>query len=429
MSTAEPPERSGREARLLLVTIIVSVAVLLLLARFRFPDEPGQQLVEPAPAPLERLAARGAYDELASAIADLERRIVPRIVVFRVQPGRPAGDFVIGPRVTADRAVVLLGPDETLAPMDEVAPTILTREFIHHVAIVTVPHAEGAVVAPRVGQPRQGPRYVVAVEGTPQGPSLRPVYVGRVGSVQESGNAPLVTLSGLQSPLPRGAAVFTLEGAFLGLVTETGTHTSLLVGEFLTTTAEKAQPAQVTIGDFGIEVQPLSETLMRATGAKSGVMVSFVRPDGRAAGIVQPSDVVQSIQGAPVNSVEAFRQAERNRGDASEVPLSLIRGGAPLAVSLPAPAPAAPPEQQTTGSGVVGRSITNTGVEVVAVTVGSAAAAADIRRGDLIVLLNTQKTPTVTMLDRAYRAAKPGEFILVGVVRDQQQRIVALEKR
>src|SRR5688572_16564627 len=213
MSTAEPPARSGRETRLLLVTIIVSVAVLLLLARFRFPAQIEQQPVDPAPAPLERLAARGAYDELASAMADLERRIGPRVAVFRVEPSRPSGGFVVAPRVTADRAVALLGPEEALAPVDDVAAAIVTRDFVHDLAIVSVPSAEDAVVAPRTGQPRQGPRYVVAVEGTPQGPALRPVYVGRVGTISESGGAAYVTLSGLQSPLPRGAAVFTLEGS------------------------------------------------------------------------------------------------------------------------------------------------------------------------------------------------------------------------
>ena len=411
------------------MTIIVSAGVLLLLAQFRFPDEVGPQPVEPAPAPLERLAARGAYDELASAMADLERRIGPRVVVFRVQPARASGEFVVAPRVTADRAVVLLAPDETLVPAAEAAPAILTREFINHLAIVGVAPAEDAIVAARTGQPRQGPRYVVAVEGTPQGPSLRPVYVGRVGTVQESGGAAFVALSGLQSPLPRGAAVFTLEGAFLGLVTETGTHTSLLVGEFLIATAEKAQPAQLTVGDFGLEVQSLNDALRRATGATRGVMVSYVRPDGRAAGILQPADVILSVQEMPVDSSEGFRQAERNRGGAAEVVLSRARGGKTLDVTLPPPLAGPATDQPMTGPGIVGRSVTNTGIEIVAITTGSPAAAAELRRGDLLVLLNSQKAPTVTMLERAYRAAKPGEFILLGVVRDQRQRIVALEKR
>ncbi len=71
--------------RLLLVTIAVSVGMLLLLARFRFPDEATRQTVEPAPAPLERLAASATYDELASIMGDLERRVRPTVVSLAVQ--------------------------------------------------------------------------------------------------------------------------------------------------------------------------------------------------------------------------------------------------------------------------------------------------------------------------------------------------------
>jgi S1-C subfamily serine protease len=429
MFTAEPQQRSGRETRLLLVTIIVSAAVLLLLAQFRFPDEVGPQPVEPAPAPLERLAARGAYDELASAMADLERRIAPRVVVFRVQPARSSGEFVVAPRVTADRAVALLGPDETLAAAGEAQPAILGREFINHITVLGVSPAEDAIASPRAGQPRQGPRYVVAVEGTPQGLSLRPVYVGRVGTLQESAGASFVALSGLQSPLARGTAVFTLEGAFLGLVTETGTHTRLLVGEFLTTAAQQAQAAPPSVGDFGVEVQSLTDTLRRATGATRGVMVSFVRPDGRATGILQPADVVLSVQGTAVDAAEEFREAERMHGGAPEASLAIIRAGKALDIVLPSALANPVVDQTLAGPGIVGRSVPNIGIEVVAVTGGSAAAKADLRRGDLLVFLNNQNAPTIAMLERAYRAAKPGAFLLLGVNRDQRQRVVALEKR
>lgn len=413
---------------MLLVTIVVSIAVLLLLSQFRFPEESGQRLVDPAPAPLERLAARGAYDELASAMADLERRIAPRVVVFRVRPARSSGEFVVAPRVAQERAVAILGPNEALAPFAGVEPAILTREFTHHVAVLRVPAAEGATVSPQPVQPRTGPRYLVAVEGTSDGPSLRPVYVGRLALSPETAGAPVVTLSGLQAPLSRGAAIFTIEGTFLGLVTEGGAQPTLIGGDVLRAAAEQAQPTPVTIGDFGIDVQPLTDPLMRATGADRGVMVSYVRPDGRAAGVLQPSDVIQSIAGVPINSVAAFRQVERNRGGNPQVPLTIVRSGTVMEVALTT---AGQPQdrQQSTESGVIGRTVTGTGVEIVAVRAGSAAATADIRRGDLIVLLNAQAAPTATMLDRAYRALKPGDVILLGVIRDHRQRIVPLEKR
>ena len=70
--------------RLLLVTIAVSVGMLLLLARFRFPEEGRRQTAEPAPAPLERLAASATYDELASIMGELERRVRSTIIPLAV---------------------------------------------------------------------------------------------------------------------------------------------------------------------------------------------------------------------------------------------------------------------------------------------------------------------------------------------------------
>lgn len=225
MASAEP-RSTGRETRLLLVTIGVSVAALLLLARFRFPEQTVQPS-EPAQAPLERLAARAAYDELASAMADLERRIAPRLIVFRVTPQRASGEYVVAPRVTGSRAVVVLGADERIEPT-EGAPDIITHDAERGLAVLATEPVDDAIVTPRTGPPRPGPRYVVVVEGSEQGPTLRPVYVGRTSTVDESGGAlTLLTMDALQSALPRGAAVFSLDGTFLGLVSVAGPVTSL----------------------------------------------------------------------------------------------------------------------------------------------------------------------------------------------------------
>src|SRR5262245_14526219 len=115
------PATDRREMRLLLVTIAVSVGMLLLLARFRFPDEAGRATVEPAPAPLERLAASATYDELATIIGNVERRIRPTVLSLAVE-GPSSITYVPAIRLTEDRAVAILPADRRLADVRGTTP-------------------------------------------------------------------------------------------------------------------------------------------------------------------------------------------------------------------------------------------------------------------------------------------------------------------
>src|SRR5690349_12674799 len=57
-----------RETRLLVVTIVLSVSVLLALARLRFPgQEPRERLVLPA-RPLQQIVERASFDDLTNAV-------------------------------------------------------------------------------------------------------------------------------------------------------------------------------------------------------------------------------------------------------------------------------------------------------------------------------------------------------------------------
>src|SRR5262245_57280614 len=78
-------ERTGRDGRLLALVIVVSLAVLLLLARFRFPATDGVT-TPPVPGPLERLTARSTYDDLAATIANVVQRARSTVVVLQLNP-------------------------------------------------------------------------------------------------------------------------------------------------------------------------------------------------------------------------------------------------------------------------------------------------------------------------------------------------------
>jgi len=432
MTTPEAPVRGSRETHLLLVTIAVSVGVLLLLARFRFPDEVANQPVESAAGPLDRLAARATFDELASIMADLERRIAPRVTILRIPSPDGLGPLLVAPRLTHDRAVALLGPDEELGgAAGGGEPKLISRETAQGIVVMGVPAIDDGAVPIRQGISRAGPRYIGVMEGTAQGPVLRPVYVGRIDAFQDPRTgAQLFSLAALQHAVPRGAALFTLDGLFIGLVRDAGVNPVVIPAETLRAAAEGAQPdtAQQR-GELGIEVDALSGALARATGAERGVVVVHVAPSGPAAGVVQSGDVIQTIDVTPVSTVAAFEELERSRTPAADVAITGVRRGSPLEVTVRAGDGSAPSRpSNATDPGFAGLSVPGAGVEVVSVVPGGAAAAAGLRRGDLIVAVDGEAARNASELQRRFGGAGSGTAVLVTVQRDGRHRVLALEK-
>lgn len=428
MATTEATPRS-RETRLLLVTIAVSVGVLLLLARFRFPDEAATQTVSSAPAPLERLAARATYDELASIMADLERRIVPRVVIVSTRDAEGHETLVVAPRLLPDRAVALVDGSASLAAAPGSGDLELVgRDEARSVAVVRVPALDDGAVPLRQGQPRTGPRYVAAVEASHTGATVRPVYVARVEMLDEADGTQTLLLSGLQQSVSRGSAIFTLDGAFLGLVSQAGDAAVVVSGDTLRAAMDAARPNDRRArASLGVDVDALTAALTRATGADEGVVVVRVHPAGPAAGILQSGDVIESVAGTAVNSVEAFRRAERSLTPGSEVPLAGRRRRSPMNVDVQAVDGVAPATSD--GTGLVGRMVPGAGIEVVSVAGGGAADAAGVARGDLIVAIDGEPARDLATLARRFRSAGAGEAVLVTVQRHQRHHVLALEKR
>lgn len=334
MDTPDTARHGGRETRLLLVTIAVSIGVLLLLSRFRFPEQTAEPLATPAAAPLERLAARAAYDELASTMADLERRLTGAVAVLRVEPERESGAFVVAPRLTADRAVTLVSPGEGLPGETEGTSRIISTDLARAVAVVAVPPDPDTIVTPRTGPPRPGPRYVVAVEGTADGLTIRPVYVGRTSTLQdERTSTPLLSFSGVQHPVSRGAAIFSLDGIFIGLVVEGGAITKVMPGDFLRAFAESAVTATASAPDTSDAVTPLG--IVRHALSENGLEVLEVARDTPAsrAGL-RRGDVVVSFDGRTVHDLTEVTRAFRLAEPGNVWVLVVRRGETPTVLAL-----------------------------------------------------------------------------------------------
>lgn len=419
----------SRETRLLLVTIGISVGVLLLLARFRFPEAGSSRAVESAPAPLERLAARAAYDELASIMADLERRVLPRVTVVRMQSPDGGTSMAIAARLLPDRAVALTSAgDRMTGPISGGEHEVIDVDLSGGLVVMRVPAVDDSAVAIRQGPPRSGPRYVGLVEPTAIGPVLRPLYVGRVETFEDPRTGTtLLTLAGHQGAVLPGSAIFTLEGLFIGLVRQTGDRATVIPAEHLRTVAQRAQvAAQPARGDLGVEVDGLTASLVRATGAEQGALVVHVRATGPADGALQSGDVIQSVDGSAVINALSFRELERSRVPGADVAITAVRARSPVQTTIKAGDVSAP-ASQAGDPGLFGRNVPGVGIEVVAVREGGLAERAGLRRGDLIVALDGERAPDPARFARRFAGAG-AVTSLVTIQRAGEHRVLAVER-
>jgi|SoiMethySBSTD1v2_1073268.scaffolds.fasta_scaffold10975_5 hypothetical protein len=240
-------ERPGRETRLVVLVVAVSVAVLMLLARFRFPPA-NLTTVAPTPGPFAGLAARATFDDMAATIAALMTKITPGLAVVPLvpvptdppvpvkpsakAPAPPAlppappvvpSIFAVAVRVRPDVGVVAMPAGMQLATEPGVAggPELIALETARGVASLRLPPpSDTSPAVPDAVDRFSGFAYVAVVTATANGPTLRPVFIGRVDhSPDAAWGAPTVQI-GRDSGVPSGALIYALDGRFIGLAIE-----------------------------------------------------------------------------------------------------------------------------------------------------------------------------------------------------------------
>ena len=230
---ADFDDRSGRDTRLLALVIVIAIAVLVGLARFRF-SQTDSRPVAVTPGPLERLAARATYDDLAAAVHTALQRVEPALILVTLEPdgqarssasrdGSPARR-VLGVRLDGDWAVVYLPPGfRIVRPSPDDPLTVRKVDNAREIAVISrPPNASEDKLPAGIGE-LAGFAYVSVVEPTDDGPTMSPVFVGRVRSVfDEKWNDNLIVPGG-SSELAPGALVFQLDGRFLGLAVRQST--------------------------------------------------------------------------------------------------------------------------------------------------------------------------------------------------------------
>lgn len=221
---AESETRVSRDTRLLILVIVVAVVVLFVLAQFRFPGAE-VSLSTVTPSGLDRLAAQSNYDALAAAVQTAVKGVEPSVIVFdlegvpdgskqpeqrraqaiRLRDGLavgllPASFKVTGPAGGAN-APLIRGTD----PSRSVFLAVLTAE--------NSPARSANAVADFAGY-----TYVAVVEPAKGGPTVAPVFIGRVDSQPDDRWGADLLVPGGSAPLPVGSFVFLLDGRFVGLV-------------------------------------------------------------------------------------------------------------------------------------------------------------------------------------------------------------------
>lgn len=414
--------RVSRETRMLLAAGVLALVSLWLLARFRFQDEPVTP--NPIPAVLTQLRNPPRYEDLAGEVARIQSRLGGVIVPLVARPGRDAK--AAPPRVVAlalgDETGLALLPDRTA--VDEGAR--LATDPATGLTVVRLP-AEVSDTAP-IWIPRRldQPRYLIASETSGNGFSFRPAFVASLEpTATPLWSDPLWTLPA-SSALPAGTFLFTSEAELVGLVIEYGGRRMVVPGATLVTEAARLRgQSAAAAGSIGVEVQALTDALGAATGARQGVIVSWVEPEGPAAGQVRVGDLIETLDGMPMaRPTWDVRMARLTEGETlvAEVRRKDETFTAQLIATSAEAAPAAPP------LGLTLRSRTGIGSEVIRVDRGSAADRAGMAAGDLITLIGEVHAPSPTQVTRAFAASADGPPVMVAITRGDTHFLTTLER-
>jgi len=419
--------RVTRETRLLLGIIIISLAVLWALARLRFPERPSSP--DPVGPVLAQFAPVSPFDAIATAVTDLERTIKPSLtrVTFTARVSDPALPAVhrLAIGVTAEHAVAVLPSGERTFRSDPPVVAAAARAGLGVIRAASPPRIPSASWE-RTAAPSA--RFVIAAEGTAEGVSFRPVFIGAFMPVEDTRWPGVVWRLPASAALADGALLFSEQGQFAGaVVLRAGARTLVPAATLAMVSRAMSDNAGRARGVVGIAVQELTPLVADAVGAEQGVVVTWVDPKGPAAGVLQPLDVIDAVWGQALATREQWETTIEQLEAGGGIDVRVRRAGAPpIALTMIAAAAPARPSPAAFGAGLRARA--RIGSEVLRVEPGGAAAHAGLSVGDLITAIGTQAAPTPAQVLRTYAGASDDRPIAVAVTRGAAHLVLALEK-
>jgi S1-C subfamily serine protease len=412
---------------LLLTAGVMAVAALWLLARIRFPERPVTP--NPVPSVLSQLASVPKYDDLAGEIAQLHARLQPSVLAL---DGRSAvGSLQTSPRTVAirlrdDLAVTLLPSLSSRERWNDAS--IVGRDAASGLAVVRVP-IPASMSRPLPWAPRelQQPRYLVASDVSPEGVSLRPVFVGSLDPVDSPlWSQPLWAVP-VRTNLAAGSFLFTNSAELAGLAISYRDGLAIVPGGTVLAEAERllATPPRPR-GAIGIEVQDLTPAVASVTAASLGVVVAWVDADGASREQLMAGDVIEAVDGRAIATRQHWDVRVARLSVGETLTLRVRRRGEIHDVALVATPAAAPPASRSLGLTL--RARPKIGAEVVRIERGSAADRAGLALGDVITLVAEVFAPTPAQVMHSYTSMGQGERAMVAVTRGDTHFVTTLER-
>ncbi len=182
----------------------------------------------------------------------------------------------------------------------------------------------------------------------------------------------------------------------------------------------------------------------------SGVLVNDVVPNGPSHGVLQPEDVIVSVNGEPTPRIRDLQNAIQYRTPGERVTLEVLRKGERLAVEVTLgerpseeelsqmPPPGAPEQEEPKqafgltvrpNSPELARRLglrTDQGMVIMEVEPGSPADFARLRPGEVILSINNRPIRSVDEWNEAVTEAEEESLVALRVLRGQVQRLVIL---
>lgn len=412
---------------MLLAAGILAVASLWLLARIRFPERPVTP--NPVPAVLSQLGSGPKYDDLAGEIGQLQERLKPVLVALELPSafvGSPsATHMATAMRIRDDVAVTVIPAGSNREPWNNTA-TVLARDAASGLALIRLPMPVLTPSLPAVPwTSRQLPqsRYLIASVVSPEGLSVRPVFVGSLRPLESELWSEPLWVAPERTDLEPGSFLFTTSAELAGLVISVGERLAIVPGAIVLAEAQRllTRPPG-PVGLVGVEVQNLTPPVAALTGAAAGVVVTWVDPDGAATKQLTTGDVIEAIDGRTVATREYWDVRAARLAAGETLTLRVRHQGDVRDVVIMA---SAPPQLARRSLGLTLRARTN-GAEVVGVAPGSAAHQAGLAVGDVITLVAEISAPTPTQVVRSFAAIDSGQRLMVAVTRGDAHFVTTL---